>query len=89
MGRLVLELIAAVLFGYAGIPALFRSNKGYGLFLLALFILSMTLFILKDFWYLFILLGFLYFMEVATAVARLIVYKRGQGFARRFLGKHK
>lgn len=81
--KLYLQFAIQLLFGYTGIPALFRTNKGYGVILFGLFILSIILTLNLNFWYLFILIGYQYLLDTLTILMRILVYKRtGKTFNR-------
>lgn len=83
--KLYNQLILAILFGYSGVPALFRTSKGYGIYQIVLFVTSVVLTFTVNFWQLFIIIGIQYFIDVATIVLRICVYKRGKKYLKHLL----
>lgn len=83
LARLIRQFAVQFLFGYTGIPALWRTTPWYGLTLAALFAVSLGLAFGVGWWYALIPVGIVWFFEVATGATRIIVYVRGMRHSKR------
>lgn len=81
---LILEFVLTLFFGFLAIPAIFKKEKIYAIILLVTNALALAIFFQFGIWYLLLLSGLLYFLEVSWCVSRIIVFLRGKNYFKKF-----
>lgn len=77
---LVLELLLTLCLGFLAIPAIFRKEKFYAIVVLVINTLAMFLYFQFGFWYLLLISGLLYLIEVSGSISRIIIFLRGKNY---------